>query len=402
MRNRWNIVNFIIVFIAMLGASSGRGAQLEASIPKGNLTTEQSANHLSPVPPKLIHVALLFRHTVRAPRLLPISDPLLRLESFPRGLVRSTRKGLQAARNTSLIWKDWYKNFLTGNPNEVFARSSQAERCYETLAMVLHSWYPSPDDIPLSQVAIRMPPRGTDKYVENCGQMAYTARLYNPQHPIPHEIAKEENFYTVGQYVDFLRNMTGEHNQSLSYFYMAYMEGFVSIDFEHRFTKDDHWILKYPKTREFSRLYILEISIDVLGPYYGHHLLNGIADQLQSSSEGSSKFKLSLFSFHDISVLSCLRALGIRNKAAEPLSTMAFELWKHETPGKTDQFRVALRMSEGLTTNWVYQPDEYLKMKNAGGQVIDELGEVLHIMRTFYEHRLNITNCGYFGNDAKI
>lgn len=50
---------------------------------------------------------------------------------------------------------------------------------------------------------------------------------------------------------------TGEHNESVNYFYMAYMEGFVSIDFEGVYTTNDHWMLRYPKTREFCRLYLL-------------------------------------------------------------------------------------------------------------------------------------------------
>lgn len=62
---------------------------------------------------ELIHVVILFRHTVRAPRAFPTSDPLLREELFPRGVERSTRKGLEATRNASLVWRSWYKDFLT-------------------------------------------------------------------------------------------------------------------------------------------------------------------------------------------------------------------------------------------------------------------------------------------------
>lgn len=97
----------------------------------------------------------------------------------------------------------------TGDPNEVYARSSQADRCYETLAMVLDTWYPSPDDLPLSQVAIRMPPRGQDKYVENCGNMRYITRDYDPKFKIADSIYAEEGFRTVGDYVDFLKDRVG-------------------------------------------------------------------------------------------------------------------------------------------------------------------------------------------------
>lgn len=55
----------------------------------------------------------------------------------------------------------------------------------------------------------------------------------------------------------FLVSQTGQVNESVNFFYMAYMEGFVSVDFEQKFTRNDHWMLKYPKTREFSRLYLL-------------------------------------------------------------------------------------------------------------------------------------------------
>ncbi|OQR76123.1 hypothetical protein BIW11_07981 [Tropilaelaps mercedesae] len=263
--------------------------------------------------------------------------------------------------------------------------------------MILDTWYPSPDDLPLSQVAIRMPPRGTDKYVENCGNMKYIMRDYNPETKIPDDIAKEEGFRTVGQYITFLKTMTGEHDQSINYFYMAYMEGFVSVDFEQRFTKADHWMLQFPKTREFSRLYLLHNSIDVIAPYYAHYLLDGIAHQLQNAAEGKSKFRLSLFSFHDLNLLSVLRAFGIRNKPTEFLAIMAFELWKH-----SENLYVKLRMSEGLSTNWVYRPDEYVPLLGFDGGHIEEFSEVRRVMLNFYKNQINITNCGYFGPDAKV
>ncbi|OQR79337.1 hypothetical protein BIW11_05808, partial [Tropilaelaps mercedesae] len=40
---------------------------------------------------RLLHVALLIRHTVRAPRAFPTSDTLLKPQLFPRGAERSTR-----------------------------------------------------------------------------------------------------------------------------------------------------------------------------------------------------------------------------------------------------------------------------------------------------------------------
>ena len=64
--------------------------------------------------PQLQHVAVLFRHTVRAPRVFPPNDSLLRPELFPRGVERSTREGLIATRNATLEWRGWYKDFLEG------------------------------------------------------------------------------------------------------------------------------------------------------------------------------------------------------------------------------------------------------------------------------------------------
>lgn len=64
--------------------------------------------------PQLQHVALLFRHTVRAPRVFPPNDSLLRPDLFPRGVERSTRQGLLATRNATLVWREWYKDFLKG------------------------------------------------------------------------------------------------------------------------------------------------------------------------------------------------------------------------------------------------------------------------------------------------
>lgn len=177
---------------------------------------------------------------------------------------------------------------------------------------------------------------------------------------------------------------------------MAYMEGFLSLDYENVFTREDHWMFNYPKTREFSRLYLLDLSINVMAPYYAHHLMNGIADELENAAGKTSKFKLSLFSFHDLNLLSVLRALGHRDKLTDPLAVLAFELWRDQTG-----YRVTVRMSEGITTDWKYKPDEYLKVYNGTAEV-SKLPEMATLLRTFYQSQLNLTNCGYFGSDAFI
>lgn len=66
--------------------------------------------------PQLVHAAVLFRHTVRAPRVFPPNDPLLKPELFPSGVERSTPRGLKAAREAALVWREWYKHYLTGEP----------------------------------------------------------------------------------------------------------------------------------------------------------------------------------------------------------------------------------------------------------------------------------------------
>lgn len=177
---------------------------------------------------------------------------------------------------------------------------------------------------------------------------------------------------------------------------MAYMEGFLSLDYEYNFTREDHWMFNYPKTREFSRLYLLNNSINVMAPYYAHYLMNGIADELEKAAEQTSRFKLSLFSFHDLNLLSVLRALGHEDKLVDPLAAMAFELWKDKSG-----HRVTFRMSEGTTTHWEYKPDEYLDIYH-GTAKVSKLSEVVPLMRSFYQSHLNFTNCGYFGSDAKI
>ena len=177
---------------------------------------------------------------------------------------------------------------------------------------------------------------------------------------------------------------------------MAYMEGFLSLDYDKVYTREDHWMFNYPKTREFSRLYLLDLSINVMAPYYAHHLMNGIADELEKAAQGTSTFKLSLFSYHDLNLLSVLRAVGYRGKATDPLAVMAFELWKDH-----NGYRVALRMSEGVTTDWQYKPDGYLKILK-GGEEIRNFPDVVTLLRTSYQSQLNLTDCGYFGSDAKL
>lgn len=133
--------------------------------------------------------------------------------------------------------------------------------------------------------------------------------------------------------------------------------------------------------------------------------MNGIVDQLQDAAEGKSPFKLSLFSFHDLNLLSVLRAIGVRGKPTEPLSALAFELWKRRESPNSGRFKVLLRMSEGLTTDWIYQADEYVPIydgRYAKRRQLTELADVAKVMRTFYADKVNTTNCGYFGRDAKV
>lgn len=101
----------VIVTIAIIGSRAANGS---SNLMTSALTDEEQGSSYPPPSQELVHVALLFRHTVRAPRIFPTADPLLRPELFPRGIERSTRKGLEATRNVSLIWKTWYKDFLRG------------------------------------------------------------------------------------------------------------------------------------------------------------------------------------------------------------------------------------------------------------------------------------------------
>lgn len=100
------IIGLIVVFGTTGEPSSADSQPTQAR--------SDAAAKLTVPKPQLQHVALLFRHTVRAPRVFPPNDSLLRPEFFPRGGERSTREGLIATRNATLVWREWYKDFLKG------------------------------------------------------------------------------------------------------------------------------------------------------------------------------------------------------------------------------------------------------------------------------------------------
>ncbi|XP_074601229.1 prostatic acid phosphatase-like isoform X2 [Brevipalpus obovatus] len=87
-------------------------------------------------------VILIFRHGERTPyRFYDPNDPYNDPKFWPDGDSQLLATGKRRMFDLGKSFRKRYKNFLTESPREVYARSSNQDRCLESAQLVLHGMY---------------------------------------------------------------------------------------------------------------------------------------------------------------------------------------------------------------------------------------------------------------------
>lgn len=91
-------------------------------------------------------VILVHRHGFRSPlnfmSLDPYSDPIY----WPEGISRLLPEGKRQMYQLGVDFRSYYSKFLTESPVEVQARSSDADRCLQSILLLLYGLYKAQDE----------------------------------------------------------------------------------------------------------------------------------------------------------------------------------------------------------------------------------------------------------------
>ncbi|XP_003747326.1 prostatic acid phosphatase-like [Galendromus occidentalis] len=323
----------------------------------------------------LRHIAVVHRHTARAPQKFPENDPYLRPALYPRGAGKSTLLGLQQAHVVGRMWKSWWRpRFLSGNPNEVYARTSALDRCFETTqALLFEIFSPGPCHenhqfcLPFDPVPIVKPPMGFDKNINFChsntsSQLANMTQIMTT--PIPMNLGNQ--FRTLEDFIAYAKKQSGLHHMNNVDFFSAVIDAYIS----------NHWegYPLPPWVREVwpiwhwaaDKLYnTLHQSTKMSA---GHGVVQDVAKSLRSATaapaDGVMK-KLSLFGYHDVTVSSIWTAMAPELEELVPrpdfLAAIFFELYED---GQRGEYVLRIRISQGLTPDGRYSPLKVIRAMN--------------------------------------
>ncbi|RWS23427.1 lysosomal acid phosphatase-like protein 3 [Leptotrombidium deliense] len=84
----------------------------------------------------------IHRHADRTPLQLYPNDPFKNITFWPQGFGQLSNNGKARMFNLGVHLRNEYKSFLANNPIEVYARSSQADRCINSVQLLLAGLYP--------------------------------------------------------------------------------------------------------------------------------------------------------------------------------------------------------------------------------------------------------------------
>lgn len=141
---------------------------------------------------KLKKLAVVFRHGDRTPYTSFPTDPnpVFDETNWPDGLLQLTFNGKRRMYDLGKYLRTRYSDFLSKNPLEVSARSSSADRCINSMALVLAAAYPPKEEeqidpglnwqpTPIHTEAAGVDGMLNDVYITKCGALQEAKDMQN-------------------------------------------------------------------------------------------------------------------------------------------------------------------------------------------------------------------------------
>ncbi|OQR68442.1 prostatic acid phosphatase-like [Tropilaelaps mercedesae] len=355
----------------------------------------------------LRHVSVVLRHTARAPTVFLPHDPYLRPNLYPRGAGRSTLLGLQQALVVGRLWKSWWRpHFLSGDVNEVAARTSHHVSCFETTSSLLFEVYsPGPCHsspsfcLPFDPVMIAAPLEANDEnYPDQAKLTKAIARINTTtvmKTPVPRSLSSR--FQTLGDFVKFVQSHA-EHftpNVSFAHLYEAVLYGYSLNRWEGLALPT--WAIDNWPTWTWSMDVLNSAISKSLRIPIAYGVAQDVVQMLRDAAQGSSSYqstqrkKLALFGYHDTTISALMSALDPqwdRSRRTSYLAAIFFELYEHENDG---EFAVRVRYSEGLSHDGRYSPPKVLRVKGCNKYLcpLDNVTKTLNTSFTPHDTEAN-------------
>ena len=296
---------------------------------------------ISSEPTTLKALAIIHRHGDRSV-INPSypNDPYGNISFWPDGFKQLTIAGKQRLFNLGQFIRTRYSNYLTNDPREVVSRSSGANRCLESAAMLLAAAYPPKghwnwnSSFPWQPFPIMTRPRSEDG-------------LLNPTCDCPASETERKRAQKLPEYQDFeisndalfkyLSKHTGENVtsvQTAEYIYDdLHIERSMNYTLPSWVTDDVFTRLKHVADMsfyfEFSTLKLCRLRTglffkDLLN-YFSASVTDDVSDDIPApEDDGYSPKKLYHYSSHDTMIAGVLSSLQAFNKLAPPYAASLF------------------------------------------------------------------------------
>ncbi|XP_003738860.1 uncharacterized protein LOC100908628 [Galendromus occidentalis] len=347
-------------------------------------------------------VFVLHRHSVRAPTYYAPNFEEIHPKSYPRGAGYLTRRGIDLCLSVAETWRSWYPEHINGSDHRtIFVRSSESPRCNETISAILHALFSSGPE-GLNLVPIYSPPPGYDKYVSCAGFDGDISSRMRKVYQEPVLEANSANAKTVSELHDFIKTCFKAPDAS-EYDAFVYIDGVTSNVYEGlpqpKFFTDNEAALK--KFYHFA----YHTVIEEFSPFYGFHLLQGMARRMQQVFDGelTTGQKWCDYSFHDFNLSSALLALEAEVREPKPnfLGAIFFELRRNQKDGSRV---VDLYYCSGLQPDGRYSQREPLRMRwnqNSHRATFDKLYEKM-FNNIYVKTMRSLETNKYTGDDAMV
>ncbi|XP_075211914.1 prostatic acid phosphatase-like isoform X1 [Lycorma delicatula] len=311
----WMIVNRICTFIILV------------ILMTVNAADEESFNETS-----LKFVAILHRHGQRTPLEFYEFDPYKDVNKYwPIGLGQLTARGKLQLYELGKTFKERYKSFISNySAKSVRVSSSDADRCHMSVAALLAGLFPPQGDevwnkeLLWQPIPIHSEPSNEDKIL---GLTAYCPRYIQERNKAIKEIADNETVSEKALYKYFSENL-GEIVEK--FVDIEYLYHTLSIEEQHGLTLPPWTKMVHPhKTKEKTALHQASLAWNkILKRFRGGPVLKEILGQFKEKSEGHNEDKkLLLYSAHDTTIVSVLRALEFNNLLVPDFgASLIFEL----------------------------------------------------------------------------
>ncbi|XP_022667807.1 uncharacterized protein LOC111253113 isoform X2 [Varroa destructor] len=308
-------------------------------------------------------VFVVHRHSIRAPTYFPAGDPYLNRDNYPRGAGYLTKKGVIACGSIANVWSSWYPEHIHGlDHTAVFVRSSESPRCHQTAQAILSALFSTQETI--YPVPVYGPPPGFDNYISVVG---YGKNINNVLRSHYQDSVSQPNTLgavTFGDVIEAVKDVMTVP-APLEYEVFTFLDGIVSNMYEDHPIPDFWTRNERILTEVYEKLYAL--VIEQYRPYYGGHLLRGIAQRMKQvfNKELSSGTRWCDYSFHDFSLTAIYHALEGEINLPKPhfLAAIFFEL----RTANDGSHWVEVYHSHGIAPDGSYSPREPMRMRWNGG-----------------------------------